>query len=67
MRPSWFRWGKQDPACRYLFRAIAGPFVFRIWPKGHRDRFLTIQRESYLLRINVGRLEFEAWYPSPPF
>jgi hypothetical protein len=67
MKPRWFRWGKQDPACRYLFRAIAGPCVFRIWPKGSRDKLLTIQRESYLFRLNVGRLEFEAWYPSPPF
>jgi hypothetical protein len=67
MKPRWFRWGKQDPSCRYLTRVIAGPFVFRAWPKGPGDRFLTIQRESYLIRLNVGRFEFEAWYPSPPF
>jgi hypothetical protein len=30
MKPRRFRWGKQDPSCRYLSRVIAGPFVFRV-------------------------------------
>jgi hypothetical protein len=65
VKPRWFRWGKLDPNCRYDFRANAGPFVLRVWPKAARS--WEVQRTAYYIRLCIWRLEFEVWRGLPQF